>query len=219
MTAARGIQETLSKLYDGVNGYNISHADRASEAQTGQAFTYGEMLLEPFQRIMDAVKPVAGENFYDLGSGTGKVLIMADQLVPFASVTGIEFLPTLHATATRILSRYEREFRPSLDRSRGPIASKHGDMLKEDLSNADIIFVHATCMPSDLIDALGEKLKDCKPSARIVLISRGFFGSPLFNCVHELEYTNAWNTQSICYVYQLKAERAVAARREAARVE
>ena len=211
------IQATLSKLYDGVNGYSISHADRAGGREGEQAFTYGEMLLEPFARILDAVKPLPGEVFYDLGSGTGKVLVMADQLFPFGRVTGIEFLPTLHATANEILGRYTQEFRPALVQPRGPVISKHGDMLTEDLSNADIIFVHATCMPSSLIDALGEKLRTrCKPSARIILISRGFFGSPHYNCVEQLEYTNAWKTQSICYVYQLKSQAAVSNRPQAA---
>ena len=86
-------------------------------------------------------------------------------------------------------------------------------------TQARLLLLEFGLLPSSLIDALGEKLIDCKPSARFVLVSRGFFGSPLFNCVEELEYTNAWNTQSICYVYQLKAECAVAAKREAARVE
>ena len=200
------IQDVMSKLFDGVNGYSISHADRAGGREGEQAFTYGEMLLEPFARILEALKPQPGETFFDLGSGTGKVLVMADQLFPFASVTGIEFLPTLHATATDILKLYEHEFRTSLPAPRGPVISKHGDMLKQDFSSADIIFVHATCMPASLIDALGEKVKACKPSTRIVLISRGFFGSPHFNCTGQFEYTNAWNTQSICYIYQPKAE-------------
>ena len=66
-------------------------------------------------------------------------------------------------------------------------------------------------MPASLIDALGEKLRTCcKPSARIILISRGFFGSPQFNCTEQFEYTNAWNTQSICYIYQPKAQAAAA---------
>ena len=215
MTNLSEIQATLSKLYDGVNGYDISHADRSGAHKQDKAFTYGEMLFEPFARIMAAVKPAPGDVFYDLGSGTGKVLIMADQLYEFASVTGIEFLPTLHATATDILHRYCHEFRSERKECRGPVVSKHGDMLVEDLSNADIIFVHATCMPAELIDSLGEKVRKCKPTARFILVSRGFFGSPWFNCVEQIEYTNAWKTQSICYIYQLKPQAAVAARAEA----
>lgn len=130
---------------------------------------------------------------------------MADQLHPFASVTGIEFLPSLQAAATGVLERYVTGFQPALGRQ-ALVVSKQGDMLQQDLRDADIIFVHATYMPATLIDALGEKIVTCKPSARFILISRGFFGSPSFDCVEQLEYTNAWKTTSICYIYQLKPQ-------------
>lgn len=196
------IQDILDRLYDGVNGYNLSFSDRVGDRKEDKNFTYGEMLLEPFARILDAVAPKPGERFYDLGSGTGKVLVMADQLHPFASVTGIEFLPTLNAKATEILARYGAELRGP-DRT-AAITSRQGDMLVEDLSDADVIFVHATCMSPELIESLGHKLVPvCKPTARIVLVSRGFFGMREYECLERLDYTNAWNTTSTAFVYRL----------------
>jgi SAM-dependent methyltransferase len=200
------IQTVLDALYSGVNGYNISHAERTGERKDNPSFTYGEMLLEPFARILDLVKPAPGETFFDLGSGTGKVLVMADQLFPFASVTGIEFLPALHGKACEVLARYETELRPKLAHRAGSVLAKNGDMLIEDLSGADVIFVHATCMTPELIEKLGRVLlRTGKPGARFVLVSRGFFGVRGFDCTAEYDYTNAWNTTSRAYVYQLNA--------------
>lgn len=199
------IQQKLDTLYEGINGYDISFKDRTDAIKENKSFTYGEMLLEPFARILDAINPQAGETFYDLGSGTGKVLIMADQLYDFSMVCGIEFLPSLNAKANEILLRYKRKHRDADIAKSGQIVSKQGDMLAEDLSDADIIFVHATCMMPELINNLGHKLRTCKPRARFVMISRGFFGLPWFACIDRIEYVNAWKSTSTAHIYKLAA--------------
>lgn len=208
------IQKVFDALYAGVNGYDLSHAERTGERKDNPSFTYGEMLLEPFQRILELVGPRAGETFVDLGSGTGKVLVMADQLFAFGGVTGIEYLPALNGKACEILARYKSVLRPA-DRTCA-ITSRHGDMLAEDLSGADVVFVHATCMTVELIEGLGRKLlRTGKPGARFVLISRGFFGMSGFDCLDQFDYTNAWNTTSRAFVYRLN-EAALSARLGAA---
>jgi SAM-dependent methyltransferase len=161
------------------------------------------MMLAPFARILDRVKPQAGESFYDLGSGTGKVLVMADALHGFGSITGIEYLPVLNDTAGAILKRYETEFRAKLSGSTAPLVSRQGDMLTEDLAGADVVFVHSTCMGEDLITNLGACVRTGKPTTRFVLISRGFFGLTWFRETERFDYTNAWNTESACFIYQL----------------
>jgi hypothetical protein len=161
------------------------------------------MLLDPFLHLMSLVKPQPGETFFDLGSGTGKVVMMAHLTQPFACATGIELLPGLHATASRTLTRYESELRPTLPAAAGDIALVNGDMLAEDLTGADVIFVHSTCMTEALVARLGAKVKTCKPTTRFILISRGFFFMPWLECTERFEYTNSWKTQSIAYVYRL----------------
>jgi SAM-dependent methyltransferase len=203
MPSMTDIQATLDALYSGVNGYGLSRENRTGERASDQSLTYGEMMLMPFGRIIDHVKPQAGESFYDLGSGTGKVLVMADALHAFGSITGIEYLPVLNDTAGTILKRYETEFRPKLSGSKAPLVSRQGDMLTEDLTSADVVFVHSTCMGEDLITSLGACVRICKPTTRFVLISRGFFGLSWFRELERFDYTNAWNTESTCFIYQL----------------
>jgi SAM-dependent methyltransferase len=203
MPSMPDIQATLDALYAGVNGYGLSRENRTGTHAVNQSLTYGEMMLQPFARVIDRVKPQAGESFYDLGSGTGKVLVMADALHAFGAITGIEYLPVLNQTAGTILNRYETKFRPQLSGSKAPLISRQGDMLTEDLSRADVIFVHSTCMGEDLVTSLGHCVRTCKPATRFVLISRGFFGLSWFRETERFEYTNAWNTESTCFIYQL----------------
>jgi hypothetical protein len=197
------IRATLEALYSGVNGYGLSRENRTGERAGNQSLTYGEMMLEPFARIIEHVKPQAGESFYDLGSGAGKVLVMADALHSFGAITGIEYLPVLNETAGTILDRYKTEFRPKLSGSKAPLVSRQGDMLTEDLTSADVVFVHSTCMGEDLITSLGACVLTCKPTTRFVLISRGFFGLSRFRETERFDYINAWNTESTCFIYQL----------------
>jgi SAM-dependent methyltransferase len=203
MPSMADIQSTLDALYSGINGYGLSRENRTGEHAANQSFTYGEMMLVPFARIIDRIEPQAGESFYDLGSGTGKVLVMADALHAFGSITGIEYLPVLNDTAGVVLTRYETEFRAKLSGSKAPVVSRRGDMLTEDLTGADVVFVHSTCMGEDLITSLGHCVRTCKPTTRFVLISRGFFGLSWFRELERFDYTNAWNTESTCFIYQL----------------
>jgi SAM-dependent methyltransferase len=203
MLSRDAAQSALDTLYAEVNGYNLSFADRTGARKDDPSLTYGEMLLDPFLHLMSLVGPQPGETFFDLGSGTGKVVMMAHLTQPFARVTGIELLPGLHASAAATLDRYEREVRHTLPAAAGDIALLNGDMLVEDLTRADVIFVHSTCMTEALIGKLGEKVKTCKPTTRFVLISRGFFFMPWLECCQRYEYTNSWKTQSIAYVYKL----------------
>ena len=205
MPSLDSIQDTLDTLYSGVNGYGLSQADRVGERREQKSLTYGEMLLEPFSRVLAAVKPAPGEVFYDLGSGTGKVVLMANMLAPFAKTVGIEFLPKLHDQASAIVDRYAQEIKPSLPDATAEIAVRQGDMLTEDLTDADVIFVHSTCMGEELIAGLAERVRACKPTTRFALISRGFFGMPWLANTERFDYTNAWNTQSTCFVYKLAA--------------
>ena len=84
-------QSILDTLYAGINGHSISHADRTGALKDNKSLTYGEMQLEPFLRILAAVAPQPGETFFDLGSGTGKVVMMAHLAAPFTRVTGVEY--------------------------------------------------------------------------------------------------------------------------------
>lgn len=210
------IQGVLDQLYGGVNGYNLSLADRAGEHKDNKSFTYGEMLLPSFARILELAAPQPGETFYDLGSGTGKVLVMADLLHDFAKVVGIEFLPTLNAKAIELLARYETGLRPAARRP-AELQARQGDMLATDLSDADIVFVHATCMDQALLDGLAQRALGCKPTTRFIMISRGFFASRDYDCTVRLEFENAWKSTSTAYVYRLSPAAAALTRAQSMR--
>src|SRR5262249_23666724 len=153
----------IDNLYKDVNGYGLSFNDRTGPLEEEKSFIYGEVLLESLLRMLDPLNPQPGEKFYDLGSGTGKFLMSAHLLYPFGKCLGVEFLPSLHAEAQRILDRYNTEIRPALPEPRGEVEFRHGDMRDVDLTDVDIIYMHATCFSEDLQNTLRDKFQSCKP--------------------------------------------------------
>jgi hypothetical protein len=98
----------------------------------------------------------AGEKMFDLGSGDGRIVIMAAQKFK-ADATGVEFDDSL--------------FKQSMDKikSLGLSATAriiHGDLLKQDYSSADLLTVYLLPMSNDKVTPILEK--QLKKGTRIV---------------------------------------------------
>jgi len=50
----------------------------------------------------------------------------------------------------------------------GSLAFVHGDMLKEDISDADVVYMCSTCFGKDLLSALTERFKNMKNGSHIL---------------------------------------------------
>lgn len=86
----------VAAAYASVDGYTVAREEKAQQRAAGvfiEGIQYGEVKAEAFARCLDWVEPVAGEIFFDLGSGTGKAVLTAAALHPFAAATGIEIQP------------------------------------------------------------------------------------------------------------------------------
>jgi protein-L-isoaspartate O-methyltransferase len=112
----------------------------------------------------------AGEKMFDLGSGDGRIVIMAAQKFK-ADSTGVEFDDAL--------------FRQSMDKikslgldSRARII--HGDLLKQDYSSADLLTVYLLPMSNDKLSPILEK--QLKKGTRIV--------------AHDFEFS-AWKAEKV----------------------
>lgn len=177
--AAKTIFDTL---FSDVNGRSLSLAGRQQHDYKSKSFVYGEVVPDSFLEIITETHPQKGQIFYDLGSGTGKAVILAHLLFDFSEAIGIEFVDSLYDASLKVKQRYESEIKPSLEQYVGDkqINFILGDFLNQDLSNADVIFMNSTCFQDDLMDALDNKLHtNLKPGAQVISLSKSL-KSPSF---------------------------------------
>ena len=126
-----------------------------------------EMVVEKMLRFGD-VKP--GEKVYDLGSGDGRIVIMAAKKFK-ANAVGVEFDDSLWKVSS------DRIAKLGLTATARII---HGDLLLQDYSDADVLTVYLLPMSNDKVAPMLEK--QLKKGARIV--------------AHDFEFS-AWKPKEI----------------------
>lgn len=116
-----------------------------------------------------------------MGSGTGKAVLTAAVAFDFARVVGIEILPELHQVAERVLARFDDQVRPRLPpaRQRVEVRFVQGDLRAFSISDADVVFIHATCFDPGLVRAVVRKLENAKPGARVISVTQALDGPRL----------------------------------------
>jgi len=67
---------------------------------------------EGFSKILKDADVKSGGNFYDLGSGTGKAVILASLFGNFAKLVGIELIENLHRASVDIFRRFDTDVKP-----------------------------------------------------------------------------------------------------------
>lgn len=171
----------VEQLYAGIEAYRLSHLGRRRRSAKGKALTYGEVLPGPFSALLKEAKPRRGEVFYDLGSGTGKAVLTAAVAFDFARVVGVEVLPELHRVAERVFGRFDEQVRPRLPPRRRYVEVRfiQGDFRTVPISDADVVFIHATCFDPDLIRDVIRKLEETKAGTRVVSVTQALDGPRL----------------------------------------
>lgn len=173
------IRAQFDRLYEGVEGYPLSHQARNRLGTEDRSLTYGEVMAEGFLEVLDKAAPRAGETFYDLGSGTGRAVFLAAMAHPFGRLVGIEFLDTLHQAAVAVSARFDAEVRPHLSAPRkdAAIELRGGDFLEADLSDAGVIFMQSNCFEPPLMKALVKKFEAVPAGVRILALGQ-FLNAP-----------------------------------------
>jgi protein-L-isoaspartate O-methyltransferase len=137
------------------------------------------------EKMLELAQVKPHETVYDLGSGDGRVLIAAAQMFA-AKAVGIEISPK------EVVASRERIAKLHLD---DRVKVVEGDLLKQDLSGADVVTIYLLTATNDLIKPNLEKY--LKPGARVVSHDypiRGWTPS-------KVEKIEAYKREHTLYVY------------------
>jgi predicted RNA methylase len=108
------------------------------------------------QKMLEVAGLNKGEKMFDLGSGDGRIVIMATSLFK-ADATGVELDPALARQSSDEIRR------KGLDKTARIIA---GDILKQDYSSADVVTAYLLPKAMELVRPILEK--QLKKGARVV---------------------------------------------------
>lgn len=118
--------------------------------QYNDKFVYGEISKSGVNKLSNYLKSFTG-NFYDIGSGNGKLLIHLSLITNFENYTGIEIVELRHKYAIKI--------NESISQNVNFICR---DVLEVDISDASFIFLDDLMFPKDLrFKVINNIPKDC----------------------------------------------------------
>lgn len=137
-------EKIFDYLYSDMDGYDVCRlARRKLSEEENDHLIYGELAFKGLKsvyksrRLLDKIN--SSKVFYDLGSGSGKVIIASDILLPnIERFVGVELLTELYDTSNRAKDYYY-----SIDQVRAEkIQFINENFFNVDYSEADIIFLH-----------------------------------------------------------------------------
>ena len=192
----------ISKLYNGLSGFGIDTAQFPEHK-----ITYGEVLPESIPVLYEVFSKYAPltkisqpyRNFYDIGSGIGKVVIGMASQHSFLKSTGIEIVPERVIQANTVLQRIKDE---SL---RKRIEFLCISMLDDSVNygNACWIFISNLSFDNDTNNKLFDKLSNEVKSGCIIISSKSHNNSN-FELLNHISLPMSWSNESKVYVYKKK---------------
>ncbi len=163
------VVSVLDELYSGISGSMIPHAESDFIQAKGGNSTYGEITPGALTAILQRLAITKKDVLYDLGSGTGKVVMQSYLEFPFKKVVGIELSAQRYNQAQRAL--YGLKSRGLVDKKRS-ISFIEGDIVETPYADATVVYLCSTCFSDDLMTKLAEKFSRLKKGARIVTLKQ-----------------------------------------------
>lgn len=199
----KDITHFLYSLYRDVSPTSISVNCRKKHGiYEDRSLVYGESHLPSLYGLFNEISPKPGEIFYDLGSGSGRLVLYAALSFPFAKCIGIELLDDLINIAQTKLELCKKELPnlPDFDASKlGEIEFIHADFRKIDISNANIIYIASTCFDDEFMLDLALHLENqLLAGTRIITFSRPL-PSKQFKIIKNRLYPMEWGQVTIFF--------------------
>ena len=196
--------ETLFNfLYSDINGYSLSHKAREAhdDKEIIKELLYGEVPFAVWREIVEKTNPKKDGVFFDLGSGTGRVVMESHIVFDFKKSIGVELLKGLHDKACEVKDKFDKFVKPKIlnqlkDRQ---LQFVNANIFEVDLQEADLIFMNHPFKDRELFEKLEEKfLKELKPQTKIVTTIRSL-NNRAFKDLGSKKYEFSWGESTIYF--------------------
>ena len=195
----KSIRNRINKIFHGVKGNGLDDEEYDSK----YALTYGELTLEGVEDLVKEYQKVKKietyasdrQVFYDLGSGTGKIVLMVAALVPSLKSYGIELVKHRHEKALRALEQSDTN-------TKNNVTFLHGSFLDHPICNAGWIFISNLCFSKEINKEIAEKIEREVQTDTLIASSRDLPVDP-----NKFENINfflpmSWEKRSSAHLYR-----------------
>jgi hypothetical protein len=191
------IIKELDALFLSINAFQLSQAVRQDKMLESD-FIYGEIDTCALLDLLDIIDPHPECVFYDLGSGVGKSSLAVKLRHPKMLVKGIELIHPLHVIAELKLKEYlDKKDLTHLEFGLHFICD---NILNQNISDGDIIFINATAYSQSTWNQILYKLIHLKPGAMVIVTSK-LLPTPAFTKKYQGMELMSWGLTST-YIFE-----------------
>jgi SAM-dependent methyltransferase len=192
-------EKNINQLYSHRNP-TINQKECDNISKQGSKATYGEILYTSMQRILDDLKLSKKDVFYDLGCGTGKVVVQCYLNTKVKKTCGIELSPTRFNHVQAVKNELKEQNRIFKKRKLEFLLE---DIQSSNLKDATAVYMCSTCYPDNLMKKLTKKLEMGKKDLRIVTLKK-LAENKTFSLVKEYLLPTTWSQSLPVYLYEHK---------------
>ena len=212
------VSRILAQSWNQSDGFKISSAEEllVNEGCSEEHLpsTYGEITKLGARQLFSYMKVKEERDivFYDLGSGTGKLVVQAyAELPPLLRVVGVELAPARHATAVCAWNSM-RDTIGDIRTMGAPCTEaqvdfQQGDLFQADVSDATHVYIASLCFTNDMMERVADKLASEALGLRCVATLKEFpkrfqwrFGNAKVDYV-EMSWTKPRGEGCLVYFY------------------
>jgi hypothetical protein len=190
-------RKLLRWLYQSRDGFKVPPSAKLAVERARSSPMYGEIMPTAGLQLIDFLQLGRNDSFYDLGSGAGKLVLLA-ALTSEAKCVGIELVEPRWRLGVDALTQ-ARE----LGVVRARVAEfRHEDFMSSDLTDATIIYTCSTAFPPAFMKKLAHRVALGNAGLTFVTV-QDLDPTPWFEPRGVLSLDMSWRRRAKVYVYEL----------------
>jgi uncharacterized UPF0160 family protein len=189
-------EEYIDELYkNAISPYVVSTDERKQVEDLGKSIsgaTYGYIKYDSLKDILNYLKVDESDVFYDLGSGSGRVVVQTALDSKAKKCIGIELSKTRHDTSI--------DTTKDVKKLTNKIQFRNENILTADISDATIIYMCSTCFSPELLNGVVDNIKKCKHKVKIASLKS--IKNDILKYKDTIQINTSWAPKIPCYIYE-----------------
>lgn len=197
------VRKEIRRLYRDVDGFEIPKAEEKAVRASRGSPIYGELTPAGVARMIDYLDLGPRDVFYDLGSGSGKVVLQTAMTAPVRKAVGVELAATRVAAAKKVLRKARGE---------GLLVAKacgfrHEDILDTYLADATVIYTCSTAFSVRFLAAVAKRINGLGRPLRFLTLQELVRVPPEFEEAKALRVPTTWTRSCEVAIYHVSGRR------------